>query len=47
MTAEEMKYEGELLYESIASADAPGYTNKEWSHLLTAGQEKVVKEEWL
>ena len=44
MTAEEMKYEGELLYESIASADAPGYTNKEWSYLLTAGQEKVVKE---
>lgn len=43
MTAEEMKYEAEILYESIASADAPGYENKEWSYLLTAGQEKVVK----
>jgi len=44
MTAVEMKYEAEILYESIASADAPGYTNKEWSYLLTAGQEKVIKE---
>lgn len=44
MTAEEMKYEGEILYESIASADAPGYTNREWSYLLTAAQEKVVKD---
>lgn len=44
MTAAEMKYEGEILYESIASGDAPGYTNKEWSYLLTAGQEKVIKD---
>lgn len=44
MTAEEMKYEAEILYESIASADAPGYTNREWSYILTAGQEKVIKE---
>ena len=44
MTATEMMYEAEILYESIASADAPGYNPREWSHLLTAGQEKVIKE---
>ena len=44
MNATQMKYEAQLLYESIASADAPGYTSKEWSFLLTAGQEKVVKD---
>lgn len=43
MTPLEMKYEAELLYESIASADAPGYDNKEWSHILTMAQEEVVK----
>ena len=42
MTPLEMKYEAEVLYESIASGDAPGYTNKEWSHILTMGQEAVV-----
>lgn len=44
MNATQMKYEAQLLYESIASADAPGYTSREWSFLLTAGQEKVIKE---
>jgi len=44
MLAAQMKYEGEILYASIASDAAPGYTNKEWSTLLTAGQEKVVKD---
>jgi hypothetical protein len=44
MLAQQMKYEGEILYASIASDAAPGYTNKEWSTLLTAGQEKVVKD---
>jgi hypothetical protein len=43
MTPLEMKYEAELLYESIASADAPGYDNKEWSHILTMAQEEVVQ----
>jgi hypothetical protein len=42
LTASEMMYEAKILYESIASADAPGFTPREWSVLLTQAQEKVV-----
>jgi len=42
MTAEQMKYEAELIFESIASDAAPGYEPREWSHLLTSAQEEVV-----
>ena len=42
MTAEQMRYEAELIYESIASDAAPGYEPREWSHLLTSAQEEVV-----
>ena len=44
LTASEMMYEAKILYESIASADAPGFTPREWSVLLTQAQEKVVNE---
>lgn len=43
LSAAEMKYEAQIIYESIASAHAPGFTDKEWSVLLTQAQEKVVK----
>jgi hypothetical protein len=44
MTAREMQYEAKIIYESIASADAPGYTDRQWSIILTQAQEKVVLE---
>ena len=44
LTATEMMYEAKIIYESIASANAPGYTEREWSVLLTQAQEKVVLE---
>lgn len=44
LTASEMMYEAKVLYESMASADAPGFTPREWSVLLTQAQEKVVNE---
>jgi hypothetical protein len=44
MTAIEMQYEAKIIYESIASADAPGYTDRQWSIILTQAQEKVVLE---
>jgi len=42
LTANEMKYEAQLAYEALASADAPGYTDKQWSILLTQAQENLV-----
>lgn len=44
LKASEMMYEAKVLYESMASADAPGFTPREWSVLLTQAQEKVVKD---
>ena len=43
MTALEMKEMAEIVYESIASNDAPGYSLYEWSVLLTDAQEQVIK----
>ena len=42
LSAQEMKYEAQLAYEALASADAPGYTDKQWSILLTQAQENLV-----
>lgn len=42
LSAKEMEYEAKVAYEAIASADAPGYTSRQWSILLTQAQEKVV-----
>ena len=42
MTFTQMRTEAELLYESINSSDAPGFTATEWGTLLTAAQRKVV-----
>lgn len=42
MTFAEMRSEAELLYESINSSAAPGFTDEEWGQLLTIGQRKVV-----
>lgn len=44
LTAAEMQYEAKLIYESIVSGDAPGYTPREWSELLTQAQEFEIKE---
>lgn len=44
LTASEMEYEAKVVYEAIASGDAPGYTNRQWSILLTQAQEKVVRQ---
>jgi hypothetical protein len=44
LTAREMQYEAKIVYEALASADAPGYTDRQWSILLTQAQEKVVME---
>lgn len=43
MTFTEMRTEAELLYESINSSDAPGFTATEWGIILTVGQRKVVR----
>lgn len=43
MTFIEMRREAELLYESINSSDAPGFTDTEWGYILTAAQRKVVR----
>jgi len=43
MTANEMKYEATVLYDKIASAGAPGYTDKEWGVLLSKAQIAFVK----
>lgn len=39
-----MKYEAEVLYDKITSAGSPGYTNQEWSVLLTKGQQVFLQE---
>jgi hypothetical protein len=44
LTAQQMEYEAKLVYESLASADAPGYNSRMWSVLLTQAQEKIVLE---
>lgn len=44
LTAPQMQYEAKVAYEAIASADAPGYTSKQWSMLLTQAQENIVLE---
>jgi hypothetical protein len=43
LTAREMEYEAKIVYEGIASADAPGYTSRQWSVLLTKAQEKIIE----
>jgi len=42
MTFAEMRSEVELLYESINSSAAPGFTTAEWGLILTVAQRKVV-----
>ena len=42
MTFLEMQSEAELLYESIDSSDAPGFTAVEWGEFFTMAQRKVV-----
>lgn len=44
MTALEMKKMAEIVYESIASNDAPGYDAYEWSVLLSDAQEQVISK---
>jgi len=44
LTAREMEYEAKIVYEGIASSDAPGYTSRQWSVLLTKAQESIIKE---
>ena len=46
LSATEMLYEAKIIYESIASAEAPGYTDKQWSILLTRAQHNVVTRLW-
>lgn len=43
MTFTEMRTEAELLYESINSSAAPGFTNTEWGIILTVAQRKIVR----
>ena len=42
MTATDMSYEFNIVYESIASMAAPGYTEREKSVLLTQAQEEII-----
>jgi len=42
MTFTELRDETELLYESINSGAAPGFTTAEWGEILTIAQRKVV-----
>jgi hypothetical protein len=44
MTFTEMRSEAELLYESINSSAAPGFTNAEWGIILTRSQHDVVED---
>lgn len=44
MTATEMRYEFRIVYESIASMNAPAYTAREISVLLTEAEEEIVIE---
>jgi len=43
MTANEMSYEFDILYDKIASLSSPGYTDKEKSVFLSKAQEILVK----
>lgn len=43
MTANEMKFEAEVLYDRIASAGAPGYSDAEWSVIFTKAQETFLR----
>ena len=47
LSASQMLYETKILYESIASSAAPGYTNREWSVILTQAQEELINEMYL
>lgn len=42
MTFAEMKSRAEILYESIDSSDAPGFTQTEWGEIFTQAQYEVV-----
>lgn len=42
LTAKQMKNEARIRFESIASGDAPGFNDREWSVLLTSAQSGVV-----
>lgn len=42
MLFSDMKQEIKILYESINSSDAPGFTNSEWQVILNAAQRKLV-----
>ena len=44
MTFEEMRYETEILYESINSNPSPGFDDTEWAVILTASQRRVVRK---
>lgn len=46
MTANEMAYEFEVGYDSIANLDSEPYNDKEISHFLTKAQERVVKHRY-
>lgn len=43
MTAEEMSYEFDVLYDKITNFDAPGYEPREKSTFLTKAQEEIVR----
>jgi len=42
MTFAEMRYEAEILFESITSGAAPGFNDAEWGVIFTAAQRKLV-----
>ena len=44
MTADQMYNEFEIVYEAIASGDAPGYEPYEVSILLTQAQDQIIKD---
>ena len=44
LTAKQMVYEAKIFYEDIASNNAPSFTDREWSVILTNAQNQVVTE---
>ena len=44
MTANEMRYEFEVLFDKIASNSSPGYTDRELQTFLTKAQQVFIKE---
>ncbi len=46
MTANQMKYQGLVLYDKLAGFGAPGYNDQEWSKLFTISQENFVKSHY-